>query len=83
MGIYGGVVVTVNVKHKDGTEEKYSVVGVRTYFEMDGIDVGDDYMHDNIASGGLCLIERISGDYETDNSVKLSNDAVYNYCTAR
>ena len=75
MGYYGGVVVTVNVKHKDGTEEKLSVAATKSYFETSEL-LG---VRENIGDGSLFVTEQISGDYEMDNSVKMSNDAVSDY----
>ena len=75
MGSYGGVVVTVNVKYKDGTEEKFSVAAAKSYFETSELPG----VREDIGDGSLFVTGQISGDYETDNSVKLSNDAVSDY----
>lgn len=75
MGSYGGVVVTVNVKYKDGTEEKFSVAAAKSYFETSELPG----VREDIGDGSLFVTGQISGDYEMDNSVKLSNDAVSDY----
>ena len=75
MGSYGGVVVTVNVKYKVGTEEKFSVAAAKSYFETSELPG----VREDIGDGSLFVTGQISGDYETDNSVKLSNDAVSDY----
>ena len=68
-------VVTVNVKYKDGTEKKFSVAAAKSYFETSELPG----VREDIGDGSLFVTGQISGDYETDNSVKLSNDAVSDY----
>ena len=74
-GPYGGVAVTFSVKHNDGTEDYRTYIATKSYFETPEF-LG---VRENIGDGTLFVTERISCDFETENSVSLTLDDVVNY----
>ena len=75
LGPYGGVAVTFSIKHNDGTEDYRTYIATKSYFETPKF-LG---VRENIGDGTLFVTERVSGDFETENSVALTLDDVINY----